>query len=733
MRKPILSLITFLLLSNVIFAANIDVNYAMQVAVNFYHQTTGKTVRLALAYQSLNTVATNNLALGEPLYYAFNVEGAKGFVIISADDLVKPVLGYSTDQSFKIQNAPPVITGWLNKYSRQIAYAKVNRIPATLEITTQWNTYYNNLPVSGNHLKSAVSPLLTTTWDQDLYYNAMCPQDPSSPNGYGGNVPTGCGATAMSQIMRYWSYPAQGTGTNSYNSNYGTLSANFGATTYNWANMPNSLGGPNTAVATIMYDCGVAVDMTYQADESLSYILTADNPISCQNAYTTYFGYDPNTIQGLRKSDYANETTWTNLIQTELNASRPVQYAGQGPQGGHTFVLDGSDGQGNFHFNWGWSGDDNGYYGIDALIPGPDANGDFSQAESMVIGIQPLNVTVVTSGINLYAAVTVTPNPIGFLQTFAVTTNLVNTGSSSFNGSYCAALFDASGNFIRYIGDILSTTGNPLLAGNHYTNGLTFNDTSQAITAPGTYSIGIYYQPTGVNTWTLAGASTYTNPISVTIGGPSDNIALYSNITVSPGTFTQGQPASVNVNLVNNGNSTYLGQYEAVLLDLEGNLIETIGVLNETTGLPANDYYLSPYLTFNTNSITAPEGQYILAIAENQTGVNTWYYCGGQTYQNPVLVDVVNNGFQVSVNETPANQLKIYPNPASNNVTIDAGNAHGDYSLKIYNTVGQVMSESNGVLNGQSLTSDVSAFAAGMYVIELKTESGILNAKVVVK
>jgi Peptidase C10 family/Spi protease inhibitor/Secretion system C-terminal sorting domain len=731
--KKYLLLIAITALLNTAFATKIDINYAQQVAQNFYLHTTGKKVTMVLAYQSINNGINNGVATGEPLFYAFNVEGDKGFVLISADNVVKPVLGYSTESQFKIAQAPAGVLNWFEKYSKQIAFAKANISSATTEVTAQWNNIYNNLP-GGNQLKaSAVGPLCKTTWDQDLYYNALCPSDASSPYGYGGNVPTGCGATAMSQIMRYWSYPAQGTGSNSYNSNYGTLSANFASTTYNWANMPFSVTSANNDVATIMYDCGVAVDMIYGPDESASYLLSGGVAASCQAAYTTYFGYDPNTIQGLQKSNYA-ESDWLNLIQADLNAGRPIQYAGSGSQGGHTFVLDGSDGNGNYHINWGWSGADNGYYGIDALIPGPQPNGEYDQNEQMVTGIQPLNVTPVASSIDLYAAITVTPNPIAFLQTFTVTTNVINDGSSAFDGSYCAALFDASGNFIRYIGDILSTNGSPLNAGYYYNNGLTFSDTTAAITVPGTYIIGIYYQPTGSNIWNLAGASSYTNPINVTINGPTNsNITLYSAISTSPSTFVQGQPGSVTVNVVNNGSATYYGQYEAVLLDFYGNVVELIGTLTESTGLQPNYDYTAPYLTFSTNNITAPEGQYILAIAEEQQGTSSWYYCGTGNYQNPILVAVINNGFTVSVNDVTEQKIKIYPNPASNHITINTADLNGDYTLKIINTVGQDVMESNGQFNGQAINADVSDFAAGMYVVQLKTESGTFNARVVVK
>ena len=726
----------FLFITSASFAGKVEVNYAMQVAANFYNQNVGKSVTLNLAYEVLNKDAGNGINFNEPLYYIFNAAGNKGFVIVSAEDLTKPIIAYNTTGGFKMENAPPVITSWLDKYSKQIAYVKANRATTSPSVTTQWNNYYNNIRVTSKQLRSggATGPLLTTTWDQDLYYNALCPADANSPNGYGGNVPTGCGATAMSQIMRYWSYPAQGTGSHSYVSNYGTLSANFGATTYNWANMPNSLTSANNDVATIMYQCGVAVEMTYQYNESLSYILNSGGvPASCQTAYTTYFGYDPNTLQGLARADYA-ENNWKAFIQNELDSGRPVQYAGSGSDGGHTWVLDGSDVNGNFHLNWGWSGTDNGYYSIDALDPAPDPNGNFDNNESMLIGIQPLNITPNASDIELYAPITVNPDPIPFNTVFTVSTNLVNDGNSGFNGEYCAALFDASGNFVRYIGPILSTNGNALLAGNYYTGGLTFSDSSTiTLTAPGNYTIGIYYLPSGSNNWLQAGSTNYTNPVSVTINGPSNsNISLYSNISPSPATFFQGQPASVTVNLINNGSTTYLGTYEAVLLDLSGNLVQSLGTYTESVGLPAGDIY-NPSLTFNSNSITVPEGEYILAIGEEESGTSNYYYCGGQTYSNPILIDVVNSGFSTAVQQVATTSIKIYPNPARDFITIDAGNNNGNFTLKIFDAIGQVISETQGDLNGQKISINVNSWAVGVYNIQLKTEAGLVNTKFVVK
>lgn len=734
MKKLNLLVIILFLTSLTLFSKNIDVNHAMSVAQNFYKQTTGKTVTLTLTYQCNNTDANNSLALAEPLYYVFNVADNGGFVMVSADDLVKPIIGYNTTGQFKIQNAPPVIADWYAKYSRQIIYAKTNLTTTTQDISDRWSSYSQDINHVSKQLRSAsaIGPLLTTTWDQPYPYNADCPTDASAPAENNGRVLTGCGATAMAQIMRYWSYPPQGTGSNSYQCNYGTLSASFGTTTYNWANMPNSISTYNADIATIMYDCGVAVDMNYGPNESTSYVLPGTGvPASCEAAYATYFGYNANTIQGVARTDYPVESDWINLIQTEMNASRPIQYAGSGSDGGHTFVLDGTDGNGNFHINWGWSGIDNGYYSVDALIPAPYSNGNFDSYEQMVIGIQPPNTTVVSSGIILYDSISVTPDPIPFLTTFTVTTAAINNGSTNFTGQYCAALFDGSGNFIRYIGDILSTTA--LQPG--YYNNLTFSDTTTFVTVPGVYTLGIYYEPTGVNTWTLVGPATYTNPINVTVLGASDpGIEVYSNIVATPSTFVQNQAASVNVNLANDGSSTYYGTYEAVLLDLQGNYVETIGTYTESQGLPAGYDYLSPYLTFSTSSITAPEGLYILAIAEEAQGTSQYYYCGGLTFPNPVLINVVNNEISIlGVNDINAGHLTVYPNPTSNMINIDAGDVRGTYTLSICNTLGQKMNESTGILNGQKLSSDVSGYEAGLYTIQLKTPSGVLNSKFVIK
>jgi hypothetical protein len=139
----------------------------------------------------------------------------------------------------------------------------------------------------------------------------------------------------MAQIMKFWNYPATGSGFYSYNHpTYGTLSANFGNTTYQWNSMPNSVGAWNEAVATLMYQVGVSVDMNYSPSSSGAYVISAASPVTACSEYAlkTYFGYR-NTLQGIQRINY-DETQWVSLLKNELNAGRPVLYAGFGSGGG---------------------------------------------------------------------------------------------------------------------------------------------------------------------------------------------------------------------------------------------------------------------------------------------------------------------------------------------------------------------------------------------------------------
>jgi len=369
--------------STVAFANPVDLQKAQQVGQSFLKakpkmQRSNKTLHFNLVKTekatinrtpSSGSILRSAVSEETPVFYVFNNEGG-GFVIVSGDDRVKPILGYSETNSFDANNIPPNAAAWLEGYKEQIRYAIENNVTAAKEIQAEWNdlaTGNNNAPSS----TQAVGPLLQTTWNQWAPYNDDCPTKTiNDPNDYWykGHTPTGCVATAMAQIMKYWNYPTTGAGYHSYtpatNPEYGTLSADFGSTTYDWANMLNNYPDPSSgtdaqrkAVAMLMYHCGVALNMDYTDNGSGAFL----NDVMI--VLPTFFGYDY-SINYLENTNVTIDD-WQNLLRTELDANRPILYSVADLY--HAFVCDGYDNDNLFHFNWGWSGSNDGWYLISLL------------------------------------------------------------------------------------------------------------------------------------------------------------------------------------------------------------------------------------------------------------------------------------------------------------------------------------------------------------------------------
>ncbi len=298
----------------------------------------------------------------QSLYYIFNINEDEGFVIISADDIVYPVLAYSFQGSFDPSFQPPNVSSWLKRYEDQIYFAIENRLKSTEKTNNAWLEYSGLSTKQGPKSLAQINPLVTSEWGQGGHYNDSCPEDPNNP---GDRALVGCVAVAMGQIMRYHQAPTQGSGSFSYfHSTYGMLTANFGATTYNWSNMPDDLNSSNSDVAQMLYHCGVATEMNYGPNASGTMSANA------KSALITYFGYAPST-QIDYKSGYS-ESKWNDLLRSELDASWPLYYAGTDTQNmsAHAFVCDGYQGSEHFHINWGWNGWADGYFLTTDLNPG---------------------------------------------------------------------------------------------------------------------------------------------------------------------------------------------------------------------------------------------------------------------------------------------------------------------------------------------------------------------------
>ncbi|MCR4659854.1 MAG: C10 family peptidase [Bacteroidales bacterium] len=333
-----------------------------------------------------------------PADYPFYVFGTNNsFVIVAADDCVYPILAYSRTTAFSFDRQPANIESWLADYAAQINGLVENDIQPTDEIAAQWQGQIQR-PLSTSQ-SAMVEPLLHTTWSQSPLYNDSCPAEGTD---HPRHAVTGCVATAMAQIMKYWNHPATGWGSaDYYHHTFGYLSANFGATTYNWDSMPDFLdygvSSPNAiaAVATLMYHCGVAVAMDYSVSISGAYTYSIYNRQAEPNSLTamqTYFRYS-SKMSVLFRDDYTNGE-WLDNFYREIDAGRPILHTGSNPEGGHAFVCDGYDSTGLFHINWGWGGYCDGYYRVGALNPASGGTGGtsistYNNNNAILVGIEP--------------------------------------------------------------------------------------------------------------------------------------------------------------------------------------------------------------------------------------------------------------------------------------------------------------------------------------------------------
>jgi len=398
MKRLLFLFVAVFFITNLSWASPVDSTEAESIALTFY--------RLKFPEQTMPVFEEISHNVGVEHFFVFNNVSGPGFVMISGDDCAVPILGYSGANNCKGGDLPGNIRSWFGFYDGTINAAIQNGEVATPEIAEQWNLLRaGSLPEPQS--VTAVSPLIATTWDQTAPYNNLCP-------GSGTNKAiVGCVATAMAQLMKYYNWPTTGTGSYSYicndgTYNYGTLSANFGATTYDWNNMLNSYPNANSgsviqqnAVATLMYHCGVSVNMYYTPNFSGAYV--TDYEISnssfpdfptAEDALKNYFDYSTSLI-GRAKATYT-DAQWISMLKSDLDNAHPLIYDGTGQtgqDGGHCFLCDGYDNSNNFHFNWGWSGWYDGYFVLSNLTPTSGGAGgggyDYSYNQNAIFGAVP--------------------------------------------------------------------------------------------------------------------------------------------------------------------------------------------------------------------------------------------------------------------------------------------------------------------------------------------------------
>lgn len=350
-------------------------------------------------------------AVPDAPYYIF--QSPERFVIVAGDDRMPQVLAYSDSATLDAADMPPQLTALLAFYGD--VYENIGS--------------YRRAPVStGDEIL-----LKTANWSQTPPFSRMC------PSRY-----TGCVATAMAILMKYHSFPRRGRGARSYEWNDSVLSFNFD-TEFDWANMADSYvtytNEAANAVASLMYACGVAVDMNYGETES-----GAQSPKAQYLA--KYFRYS-NDTQFVVREDYTPER-WDELIMNELVNDRPVFYRGDSNEGtGHAFIIDGCDGNGLYHVNWGWGGSANGYFALTAMTPLPDHIYTYNQG--MLINAAPAEeeyCPLLVDGALSYN----NPGIVANDTVFANITNLINRDNESRTGAIGIGLCDGNGTVRELLG-----------------------------------------------------------------------------------------------------------------------------------------------------------------------------------------------------------------------------------------------------------------------------------------
>jgi len=710
MKKRILLGTALIFLGCFIYARQVQVQVAQKAATGFFTaHYTGSGLKAGEAASVTETIVYSKEE--HILYYIFNML-PRGWIAISADDAAWPVLAYSFEGSYNGKNFPPQFLAWMKQYQSELLDLARHPAKPLPGVTQEWNSLLdgNYIPNHFARPASSIAPLISSNWDQGMYYNGMCPADPAGP---GGHTWAGCVPTAMGQIMYYYRWPKTGTGSYSYTDpKYGLQSADFGATTYNWENMPDALSRQNDAVATLLYQLGVSCDLVYGASGSGMYNHKA------AYSFLTYFKYSLQTKYLFRDS---TSLRWDSILVAHLNRSMPLYYAGWSVPNinGHAFVCDGYQDTTYFHFNWGWSSSYNGYYYTNNLTPGGN---NFRLAQEIIMNCFPdtLNYTYPegcqgTSTLHCFdGSLSDGSGPVNPYSPSADCSWLVDPQTSQDSVSGIKVVFDyfdtnPSDFVIIYDGPSESS---PLL-GSYSGNTLppTLNSTSNKIL--------IHFKANGG----AAGKgfqANFSSAIPVWCSGTQVILGDTAD-------FTNG---SFGFNYANNSNCRWrIERNDTLPLTIYFKRFDTepakdaLTIYDLGSGLPL-DTISGHFDSINPPApVTSPSGKMFLIFTTNSS-------ITGKGWE--IYYPKRNTG----VNETMADSpLNIFPNPACNYVTIriPAGQkATGELILSSPEGR-QLISEPVTISPGENeIKLDLAGLSAGLYFISLKSNINSAAAKLII-
>lgn len=499
--------------------------------------------------KNLRSDKTNNAP-----YYAFNLE--QGYVIVSGDDEMTELVGYAENGFFDAENVPPQMQLWLDGYAEYVAAVQSGKAKARKILLSDSPSV-------------VVEPLVTTKWNQDAPFNNFAPEY-TDDNNNTQRCATGCAATAMAQIMKFHNWPEQGVGYYSYeHQSFGTISSNFSEHVYDWTNMIDRYNNGEysnvqaDAVALLMKDCGVSLNMNYGPVSGASIY-------SYTPAFKNYFRYSSRTVNrsGCETAEF------TKIITDELQEGRPIIYCGTGEDGGHAFVVDGYDTNYFLHVNWGWGGYSDGYFDMNYMDPTGlgigGGSGAFKWNQGIVLarplknGVEPYEFIQqlcfvpyndVKGGIFCEQEM---PANKGDVVTILLR-NTANLSGESFFGSLNVGVFDDSGALVTMGNEERIENNNGELlefqSGSLYSVDLPMTLNTAGI-ADGNYIVRAMSKANG-NVWRKFASTDCLNMTvadgKVSLVSPTPNISL-TGIGSYNGNVYKGNPFSVNIT-IHNGSS----------------------------------------------------------------------------------------------------------------------------------------------------------------------------------
>ncbi len=560
MRKSLL-INLFLLVCTMLMAGNVTQKMAAQKAKALFGQV------------PVEMVSTGSQV--QPAYYVFNAQRTgNGFVIISAENSEDTVLGYSEHGTFDPQNLPPALSWWLQSYEQQTEQIRLGK------------AQQHRAPV----IHEAIEPLVKTQWNQEEPYNGMLPINPMDSTRY---KHTGCVATAMAQILKYWSSdkPVSAIPGYSYTVEYKDNSGQIqsaqvlvGAlndTIFNYSIMQDTytVGDTTTQsgqeVAMLMRYCGQAAHMVYYSDQA--------SAVTSGKFFADYFGFNP-YYREVNRADFTS-TAWDELIYSELVAKRPVIYSGSKvTNSGHAFICDGYK-DGLYHINWGWGGHYNGYFKLSECnsygIGTGAGNGldGYSFDQEAVIRIQPEAMDPIDNNNILLTVADLKASATSYSRTSSSSSFTVPVTFTVWNKTGFTYTFDIG--FGLYQGDKLLQTftyaTSELQNNQGYKNdnmSLVFGSTL----SDGSYSLKAISRQAGTGEW-LEDVSASSYYIKLEVNGTklyaetTQNILQVNSVTIE-GMKKVGSTLTANIDITNLGDMNYSPLY----MFLNGNVVSGSGV-----------------------------------------------------------------------------------------------------------------------------------------------------------